>query len=155
GGLVGAKAAALAEGLLTSTFSSRLVMALAVVGLILAGLGVGSAARESPASVPPAARAAAPEPAADQGDRPQRLASWPPHAELAAHAKAARAVAFSPDGRRIATGGDDGCVRVWDVAGSKELMTLPLPDAHPVRAVAFSRTGDALAAGTEDGAVFT
>src|SRR5262249_55218062 len=76
GGLVGAKAAALAEGLLKSAFASRLVMALAVVGLILAGLGVGSAARESPASVPPAARAAAPEPAADQGERPQRLASW-------------------------------------------------------------------------------
>ena len=35
---------------------------------------------------------------------------------------AVNAVIFSPDGNRLATAGDDGQVRLWDVATARELM---------------------------------
>ena len=43
---------------------------------------------------------------------------------LAAHDGRAVAVAFNRDGSRLATGGQDGLVGVWDVTGGKRLRTL-------------------------------
>ncbi len=61
-------------------------------------------------------------------------------------------VAFSPDGKHLATAGDDKVVRVWDVATGKELAALPSPDN--VRVVAFSPDGNSLAAGGKEGSVW-
>jgi WD40 repeat protein len=54
-------------------------------------------------------------------------------------------VAFSPDGRQIATGGGEDEIRVWDAARGEQIQTLA---AHmrPVRTVAFSPDGRQLAA---------
>ncbi len=60
-------------------------------------------------------------------------------------------VAFSPDGKRLATAGADRVVRVWDIENGKELAAMPSPDR--VTAVAFSPDGNSLAAGCKDGTV--
>jgi serine/threonine protein kinase len=49
-------------------------------------------------------------------------------------------VAFSPDGRRLATAGADGTAKVWDVASSKCLFSLE-GHSNVVRRVAFSPDG--------------
>jgi RNA polymerase sigma factor (sigma-70 family) len=154
-GIIGPKAVALAEGALKPALWGKLTIVLVVLGLIAGGIGVG-----------PTARPTVQEPVADRSkvdavaalprhhNVPQTIAKWWHHADLAAHEKAARALAFSRDGGRLASAGDDGRVRVWDVNRAKELLTLRGQDAHPLRAVALGSGGDLLAAGNDDGAVF-
>ncbi len=71
-------------------------------------------------------------------------------------------VAFSPDGKAVATGGKDGAVKVWDVAsgkltadlgGGKKLTGGPLLRAGLEARAAFSPDGKYLAAATNDGVV--
>jgi WD40 repeat protein len=68
------------------------------------------------------------------------------------HAGAVRAVAYSPDGSRLATAGDDGTVRVWSVASGAEAAVLK-GDARGMKDIAFSPDGSRLGAGGLDGTV--
>jgi hypothetical protein len=65
----------------------------------------------------------------------------------------ANAVAFSPDGKTVATGGTDGNVRLWDAATQQEIGPPMSSDAKPLAAVAFSPDGALVAAGSADGNV--
>jgi WD40 repeat protein/Flp pilus assembly protein TadD len=59
--------------------------------------------------------------------------------------------AFSPDGKTLVTGAQDGTIRLWDVA-SRELRA-SLRESPRIRAVAFSPDGKVLASGDHFGAV--
>jgi WD40 repeat protein len=113
--------------------------------------------------------------AASGGPMPRRITSstrvaWNdlPLLELKGHNTYVRCVAFSPDGRRIASGSGQvdlkqdkdgsrtisgiGVVKVWDAATAKELITFT-GHGQPVTCVAFSPDGNDIASGSEDGTV--
>jgi serine/threonine protein kinase/WD40 repeat protein len=68
----------------------------------------------------------------------------PEQLTLQAHQGQTYGVAYSPDGRTLASGGQDGLVKLWEVATGRELGTLSSHKAC-VNCVAFSPDGQLLA----------
>ncbi|MDP6546547.1 MAG: WD40 repeat domain-containing protein [Phycisphaerae bacterium] len=75
----------------------------------------------------------------------------PRHLTLRGHSNRVRAVAFSPDGKRLASGGFDGFIRTWNTTTGKKLLAFWGPSG--VFSIAFSPDGKRLASGYLDGSI--
>jgi WD40 repeat protein/serine/threonine protein kinase len=80
--------------------------------------------------------------------------AWPvplvrERAVLAGHTDSVRCLAFSPDGKTLATAGEDGTIKIWNVDSHKTSTTLR-GHRGAVRSLAFSLDGQTLASGGGD-----
>jgi WD40 repeat protein len=81
------------------------------------------------------------------------LSQGQPVRTLTGHTDAVTSVAFSPDGRLLASGSgyDDKTIKLWEVASGSLVRTLT--DTDIVNSVAFSPDGRLLASGSSDGTI--
>ena len=69
---------------------------------------------------------------------------------LRGHTASVRCVAFSHDGKLLASGGDDNMIRLWDAETWQSVGALPQGHTQSVWSVALSPDGSVLASGSAD-----
>ncbi len=88
--------------------------------------------------------------AAKNADKDQAGSEAKPEIVIqASHTKPINAIAFSPDGRWLASGSSDDTIKIWDVATGQLLRTL-YGHSSNVNALAVSPDGKTLASGSGD-----
>jgi RNA polymerase sigma factor (sigma-70 family) len=160
--LVSAEVAALAEESLRTMIATRLKLAAMFVLLLgLVGTG-GTWVATSEAKVEPAdpaaehvdsTRVVVPQPALPRQETSRTTGGREAQPIPQGHTGQVFAVAFSPDGSKVASGSADGSVKLWDVSTAQEVLTLPGGLPRAVTSLAFAPGGHLLALGRDDGAV--
>lgn len=69
------------------------------------------------------------------------------------HSNSVHSVVFAPNGHTVASAGEDGATKLWDMRTRRELRTLKVIDAGASDSVAYSPDGATLAVAGHDGAV--
>src|SRR5687768_9800029 len=69
---------------------------------------------------------------------------------LAGHRKPVQALAYSPDGRLLASVGDEGVIFLWDVLSGESVRTLQAA-VQTILCLAFSPDGRSLVTGGQPG----
>jgi len=84
--------------------------------------------------------------------QPQVKTSKPQLVVQTGHANSVNGLAFSADGKLLASAGGEKTIKVWDAGTGTQLHSL---EGHtgPVYTVAFSPDGKAIASGSEDGTI--
>src|SRR5262249_13659745 len=77
------------------------------------------------------------------------IATGKESAKLVGHQSDVGALAFSHDGKFLATGSGDKTIRLWDIAKGKEILRLTGHEAW-VKCLAFSPSDRRLASGSAD-----
>ncbi len=151
-GAISAPVIALAEGALKTMMLTKLHAVAAIV--LAAGLvGVGaftyrSLAADGPATGGQYSQVAQAPSADDDPAKPAKDEAWKLSRTLTADDEVLT-VAFSPDGKLLATGGKDKRIVLWDPATGKKIAELVHRDA--ILSVAFSPDGRFVAGSSKDG----
>jgi WD40 repeat protein len=111
----------------------------------------GEPRHPSAASPSPSALPTVPGREADSGGgrAPGAPHAWHPAPALSVHRSVENVVAFSPDGKTLATGSDDQAVQLWDVGSRRRLASLK-GHTGGINCLAFSPDRKTLASGSED-----
>ncbi len=77
---------------------------------------------------------------------------FPPVRTLKGHTGSVCSLAFSPDGKFLASGSDDKTIKIWRVSDGSIVQTLK-EHTDWVNSIAFSPDGKLLASGSRDGTI--